>query len=253
LPDGKVLATGGTSSSGFNDPIGAVYTTEMWNPENETWTTMASATIPRVYHSAVLLLPDERLLSTGGKNYPQAEIYEPPYLFDSGARPTITSAPDTLTYGQTFYVQTPDAASITQATWIRLSSVTHGFNMDQRFSRLNFSQTAGGLNVIAPSNANLSPPGYYMLFILNGNGVPSVAKIIRIDLTASAPKLSSLSPVLASAGGGAFSLTVNGSHFINRSEVRWNGSPRPTTFVSSTRLTAAIPATDVAIAGTAQV
>jgi len=255
LPDGKVLVTGGTSGSGFNDPNGAVFAAEMWNPAsgNETWTTMASAGIPRLYHSAVILLPDGRLLSTGGNNYPQAEIYHPPYLSDTAARPTITSAPGSVIYGQTFFIETPDAASITQATWIRLSSVTHGFNMDQRFSRLSFSQSPGGLNVIAPSNTNLSPPGYYMLFILNGNGVPSVAKIIRIDSTEPVPTLSSLSPVLASPGGGGFTLTVNGSNFINGSEVRWNGSPRPTTFVSNTQLTAAIPASDIVTAGTAQV
>ena len=72
LPDGKVLVTGGTSGSGFNDPTGAVYAAEMWDPSTATWTTMASAAIPRLYHSAVVLLPDGRLLSTGGNNYPQS-------------------------------------------------------------------------------------------------------------------------------------------------------------------------------------
>ena len=70
--------------------------------------------------------------------------------------------------------------AITQVTWIRLSSTTHAFNMNQWINRLSFSQVAGGLNVVAPSNANLAPPGHYMLFILNGNGVPSVAKIIQV-------------------------------------------------------------------------
>jgi hypothetical protein len=64
---------------------------------------------------------------------------------------------------------------------IALTSVTHGFNMNQRISRLSFSQATGGLNVMAPSSSNASPPGYYMLFILNSNGVPSVANIVRID------------------------------------------------------------------------
>jgi hypothetical protein len=255
LPDGKVLVTGGTSGSSFNDPNGAVYAAEMWNPAsgNEQWTTMASATIPRLYHSAVVLLPDGRLLSTGGNFYPQAEIYEPPYLLTGSARPTITAAPDSVTYGQSMFIGTPDAAAVAQVTWLRLSSVTHGFNMEQRFSRLNFSQAAGGLNVVAPSNPNLSPPGYYMLFILNGNGVPSVAKIIRIDSTTALPVLTSLSPVVASAGGPAFTFSVNGGNFLSSSEVRWNGNPRPTTFVDGTRLTAAIPASDIVLAGTAQI
>ena len=64
---------------------------------------------------------------------------------------------------------------------IPLGSVTHGFNMSQRFLRPSFSLATGGLNVTAPSNANNAPPGYYMLFILNGSGVPSVAKIIQIS------------------------------------------------------------------------
>jgi Domain of unknown function (DUF1929)/Glyoxal oxidase N-terminus/Kelch motif len=253
LPDGQVLVTGGTSGPGFNNATGAVFAAEMWNPATENWTTMAaSAQIPRLYHSTALLLPDGRILSMGGNGFPQAEIYEPPYLF-KGTRPVISSAPASVGYGQTFFVQTADAASISKVTWIRLSSVTHSFNMDQRFSRLNFSQASGGLNVVAPSNPNLSPPGYYLLFVLNGNGVPSVAKIVRIDSSVTAPSLTSLSPNSATAGGPAFTLTVNGSNFVSGSVVQWNGAARTTTFVSATQLTAAIPATDIATAGTAQV
>ena len=126
LPDGQVLVTGGTSGPGFNDPTAPVFAAEMWNPATENWTTMASAQIPRLYHSTALLLPDGRILSMGGNGYPQTEIYEPPYLF-KGTRPTINSAPATVNYGQTFFVETPDAAGVTQVTWIRLSSVTHAF------------------------------------------------------------------------------------------------------------------------------
>ena len=180
LPDGKVLVTGGTSGRGFSNPDFAVFAAEMWDPATESWTTMASGQVWRIYHSAAVLLPDGRVLITGGNCCPETEVYEPPYLF-KGPRPTIDSAPETVTYGQSFLVQTADAASITQVTWIRLSSVTHSFNMDQRINRLNFSQTTGGLDVVAPSNPNLVPPGYYMLFILNSNDVPSVAKIVRIN------------------------------------------------------------------------
>jgi Domain of unknown function (DUF1929)/Kelch motif len=252
LPDGNVLVTGGTSGSGFNNTSTPVFAAEMWNPASENWTTMASAQIPRLYHSTALLLPDGRILSMGGNGYPQAEIYEPPYLF-KGTRPAISSAPASVNYGQTFFVQTADGASISKVTWIRLSSVTHAFNMDQRFSRLNFSQASGGLNAVAPANPNLSPPGYYLLFVLNGDGVPSVAKIVRIDSSVTAPALMSLSPSSATAGGPAFTLTVNGSNFVSGSVVQWNGAARTTTFVSATQLTAAIPASDISAAGTAQV
>ena len=179
LPDGQVLVTGGTSGPGFNNIDTPVFAAEMWAPATETWSTMASQQFPRLYHSGAVLLPDGRVLTIGGNDVPQTEVYEPPYLF-KGARPAINSAPGAVGYGQTFFVETPNAGSITQVTWVRLSSVTHAFNTNHRMNRLSFSQVAGGLNVVAPSNANLTPPGHYMLFILNSNGVPSVARIVDI-------------------------------------------------------------------------
>jgi Galactose oxidase-like, Early set domain/Glyoxal oxidase N-terminus/Fibronectin type III domain len=190
LADGKVLVTGG--SRGTEDPntqpTNPAYESELWDPATGTWTTMASLTAIRSYHSTALLLPDGRVLSAGGDfgdSY-SAEVYSPPYLF-RGTRPTITSAPANVVYGQSFFVGTPDATSVSSVTLIRLSSVTHGFNMNQRINRPAFSQATGGLNVTAPSNPNNTPPGYYMLFILNSNGVPSVANIIHIDTTLPAP------------------------------------------------------------------
>ena len=108
-----------------------------------------------------LLLPDGRVLSAGNVfGGGSAEIYSPPYLF-RGSRPTITSAPAGITYGQSFFVGTPDATSISQVTFIALGSVTHGFNMGQHMSRPLFSQATGGLNVTAPSNPNNTPPGLF--------------------------------------------------------------------------------------------
>ena len=266
LPDGTVLVTGGTSRGGFNtpdDPTSAVHNPELWNPTTEQWTTLAprSAPIPRIYHSSALLLPDARVLSMGGNGQLTSEIYSPPYLFN-GARPTITSAPTSVAYGQTYFVGTPDAAAISKVTMLRLSSVTHAFNMSQYISTLSFSQAAGGLNVVAPSGATavapptVAPPGYYLLFILNGSGVPSVGRIVRIGSGGSgpaAPTSTSLLPSSAAAGGPAFTLTVNGSNFVSGSVVLWNGTSRNTTFVSLTQLTAAIPAADIAAAGSASV
>jgi hypothetical protein len=183
LADGKVLVTGG--SRGTEDPntnsSNPAYACELWDPATGTWTTMASLSKFRGYHSIALLLPDGRVLSAGGTfGGASAEIYSPPYLFN-GSRPTITSAPASVGYGQSFFVGTPDATSISKVTLIALSSVTHGFNMGQRISRPSFWQATGGLNVTAPSNPNITPPGYYMLFILNSNGVPSVANIVQIN------------------------------------------------------------------------
>jgi galactose oxidase len=184
LPDGKVLVTGGSrGTEGPNAaPTDPAYASELWDPSNGTWTTMASMTKARAYHSFALLLPNGRVLSTGGElaGGKSAEIYSPPYLFQ-GPRPTITSAPATVVYGEPFFVGTPDATSVSSVTLIALSSVTHGFNMSQRISRPVFSQATGGLNVTAPSSPNTTPPGYYMLFILNSDGVPSVAPIVQIS------------------------------------------------------------------------
>jgi hypothetical protein len=180
LPDGTVLVTGGSSATGFDNAAGAVYAGELWDPATETWTTVASFTKYRGYHSFTLLLPDGRVLSGGGDGNRDAEVYQPGYLF-KGARPVITSAPSTITYGRSFFVGTTNAAQIGRVSLVRLSSVTHSFNMGQRINRLAFSAAADGLDVAGPANAHLSPPGYYMLFILNGSGVPSVAKIVKVD------------------------------------------------------------------------
>src|SRR5262249_47262267 len=104
------------------------------------------------------------------------EIYSPPYLF-KGARPTITSAPAALQYGQPFTVQTPDAATIARVTLVRFGAVTHAHNTGQRLLPLAFAAGAGTLTVTAPANANLAPPGNYLLFIADGNGIPSVAAV----------------------------------------------------------------------------
>lgn len=187
LPDGKVLATSGTSSPEFNNANNAVRVAEIWDPETEIWSTMAAMHVPRLYHSTALLLPDGRVFVSGGGRFAPAglvenqdfEIFSPPYLF-GGLRPTITSTPATLTYGQSFDLQTPDATSITNVNLIRMPSVTHAFDQNQRMIKLGFSQASDGLAVTAPDSGSLAPPGHYMLFILNGNGVPSAAQIIQI-------------------------------------------------------------------------
>jgi hypothetical protein len=255
LPDGTVLATGGTSGPGHNNTTTAVFSAELWNPATEAWTTLASATVPRLYHSSALLLPDGRVMITGGDGYPDVEVFSPPYLF-KGARPSMSGVPAAIAYGQQFSVQSPDASGIAKVTLIRLPSVTHAFDQNQRLNALQFTKGTGTVDMTAPANANLAPPGHYMLFIVNGNGVPSIGSILQLGAAAPvapAPVLTSLAPSSATAGGPAFTLTVNGSNFVSGATVRWNGAARTTTFVSSAQVRAAIPATDIAAAGTAQV
>jgi hypothetical protein len=186
LPTGQVLVTGGTSSTGFNDPAGAVHAAELWNPATGTWTTMASNAVTRIYHSTTLLLPDARVLHTGSGDAGGAvdelnyEIYSPPYLF-KGARPTITGAPTTVAYGQSVLIETPDGATITQVSFIRFGSVTHAFDAGTRLVPLAFSPVSGGLQVTIPASGNTAPPGPYMLFLVNGNGVPSISRIMGLQ------------------------------------------------------------------------
>jgi hypothetical protein len=194
LADGTVLITGGSNASGFNvkPTDDNVLAAERWSPTGG-WTQLARQTHYRLYHSNALLLPDARVLSLGSGQPAAsglsddftAEIFSPPYLYNfdgtPASRPTISSAPSTITWGQAFAVGTPNAAGIAKITLIRLSAVTHANNMDQRLNYLPFSATgASTLSVTAPVNRNLAPPGHYMLFLLDQNGVPSVAKIVQI-------------------------------------------------------------------------
>jgi galactose oxidase len=186
LPDGTVLVTGGTSSAGFSNPAGAVHAAERWDPTTEGWSLLASNSVNRVYHSTTMLLPDGRLLHTGSGDSPSlprelnAELFSPPYLF-RGPRPEILSAPDVIGYGQEFLLATENAPQVTRVTLVRLSSVTHAFDESQRFLELELRRVAGGVRVAAPSSGAMAPPGPYLLFILTGTGVPSVAKVVRVE------------------------------------------------------------------------
>lgn len=184
LPDGTVLATGGETTLDGENYANAVLQAELWSPATDTWTTLAPEQTGRLYHSTAVLLLDGRVLVAGSGRAgtaPElnAEIYSPPYLF-RGARPSITSVPAAVGYGSMFTVSTPDASSISSVALIKLSTTTHGFNNGQNFQNLAFQQVSGALNVTAPANANLAPPGFYALYILNGSGVPSVATVIQL-------------------------------------------------------------------------
>ncbi len=215
LPDGTVLATGGgTDKSGFNDANG-VLQPEDWNPATGAWTTYAPMSAPRLYHSVAVLLPDGRVYVSGGGGDPgvgdqkSAQIFSPPYLF-KGPRPTISAAPATLEYGSTAFVGTPDAASISRVSLIRTGSVTHAFDENARATQLSFTQTAGGINVTVPSNRNDVPPGYYMLFLVNAQGVPSIAPFVRFPAPYEDPSPPTApTELLATPGEGAVALKWN--------------------------------------------
>jgi hypothetical protein len=147
---------------------------------------MASMHTPREYHSTALLLPDGRVVESGmGADFgnvpdeQSAEFFSPPYLF-KGPRPSITQAPSQIHYGSGFTISTPDAANISKAVLIRLGAVTHFFNQNTYYVPLSFQVGTGTLTLTAPVDGRLAPPGYYMLFIVNSNGVPSIAPIVQV-------------------------------------------------------------------------
>lgn len=211
LADGSVLITGGNDDPSGNqnsdDLNYQVSTPILFKPNatatSGTWTDMAdmdiSQSIPgkqvRQYHSVALLMPDGRVFTAGAADCTRQgcsdlsdrshEYFWPPYLFHSDGsparRPKVQAAPSSVRFGSVMRVSSPDAARITRITWIRLGSVTHAFNMNQRGMSLSFSRSGDTLLVNAPENGNVAPPGHYMLFLLNEAGVPSVARIIRID------------------------------------------------------------------------
>ena len=192
LPDGSVLAIGGATVV-LSEATTGVLPAEVWNPSNEAWTTLAAMQEFRMYHSTALLLPDGRVLAAGGgrltpevPNHLTAEIYSPPYLF-RGSRPVISSAPTEVDYGQPAVVNTPDAARVASVALIPLPSVTHTINTNQRYVSLPFTASASSVTAQVPANPNEAPGGYYMLFLVDTDGVPSVAKIVRLKAIPMAP------------------------------------------------------------------
>ncbi|WP_460712087.1 galactose oxidase-like domain-containing protein [Lysobacter terrae] len=221
LPDGRVFLSGGSVAD--NDPVNGVdYITEIYNPDTNTWTEAATAQRMRLYHSSALLLPDATVLTVGGgANGPQlnlnAEIYYPPYLFDANGapapRPIIATVPMTVNPGQTIPISTPNASDIARVTLVKTGSVTHSFDMDQRFLELPFTVSDNTLQASLPGNAFRTPPGYYMVFIINGDGVPSEAGILRIN--ASNPARLTVNKIVINNDGGSrvaanFSFSING-------------------------------------------
>jgi hypothetical protein len=185
LPTGDVLVTGGVGGTTANDLTQGVHAAELWSPDSNSWTTLAANQITRGYHATALLLPDGRVLHAGSgdaANGPpefNAELFSPPYLLQ-GARPVISSAPKSVPYDGSITLETPDPAAITRVSLIHLGSTTHAFDMDQRFEWLSFTRTTGALSVAVPTDRNVTPPGYYMIFVLDGNNIPSVGRILQI-------------------------------------------------------------------------
>jgi len=257
LPNGKVLALGGsvndedTGSLSLNADLFDLSTVNLsiQPPSVGTMSSAGANASERLYHSVALLLPDATVWVAGGNpsrgTYNKAiEIYQPPYLFNSdgsaATRPSITTAPNSVGYGKTFTVQTPNAASISSVVLVRNGTVTHAFGMDQRLVAMSFTNGSGSLSVTSPPNSNIAPPGYYMMFILNSSGVPSEAHMLHVNNPA--PTIMNVSPNTGTAAGGT-AVTVTGTQFAAGAAVTFGGVPATNvSVVNSTTITATTPA-----------
>jgi hypothetical protein len=179
LPDGTVFVTGGGRVEN-DDPV---FECEIFDPATETWTEDVPASVPRLYHATALLLPDGRVWVAGTDHETRMELYSPDYL-SGEPRPELYAAPASVTYGQVFPIPMPHPGDIANACFMRLSAVTHAFNMGQRYIPLDLAPTGPTeLMVEAPLDPMIAPPGYYMLFLRNYAGVPAEAPIIQLVVT----------------------------------------------------------------------
>jgi hypothetical protein len=185
LPNGKVVVFGGTSQ-GTSNTANYVYVPEMFDPENEAqgWVTLPAATVGRTYHGTALLLPDGSVWTASSTpsqctNEYRTEIFKPSYF--SVTRPTISGAPTVGGYGQSITIPTPNPSGISRVSLVGLGAATHHFDTHVRLIWLQITGTSSNtVTVSAPLNANLAPPGYYMIHVLDSSLVPSTAQIIKI-------------------------------------------------------------------------
>jgi Domain of unknown function (DUF1929) len=176
LPDGTLLVLGGGRIHNA-DPV---MECEIFDPMTEIWTEDTPMTVPRLYHSVALLMPDGRVWVAGTDLETRMELYSPDYL-SNGPRPVLGPAPGAVAYGQYFHISVDDAQDITRACLIRLGSVTHAFNTEQRCLPIEFTVAAPDeLELRAPPHLSVAPPGHYMLFVMNRAGVPAVAPILQL-------------------------------------------------------------------------
>jgi plastocyanin len=185
LPDRTVFVSGGSAMG--EKVMTAVRQSEIYDPATGTWKVGATATVARLYHSVALLLPDGRVITAGSNpaskdDELRLELFHPPYLF-RGPRPFIERAPQDMSYGATIEIDTPQAEEIKWAQLIRPMATTHSSDSSQRLVDLPIKRRRFcRLEVKAPREANLAPPGWYMLFIVDHQGVPSMAKWVHLEM-----------------------------------------------------------------------
>ncbi|MBI5906908.1 DUF1929 domain-containing protein [Candidatus Saccharibacteria bacterium] len=192
LPDNTVLFSGGTAGYRAN---GNSYThmAAIYDPATNIMRRVADSRIGRTYHSSAVLLPDGSVFTAGGDPlYSDAagkipgsfeqriEIYKPPYMFQ-GERPVIIDGPSELVRGQSAELSVSADQKITGARLLRLGVSTHTTDNAQRSVELKIQHDGTGkLGVTLPKSGRLLMGGWYMLFVSNQDGVPSVARMVHV-------------------------------------------------------------------------
>jgi YVTN family beta-propeller protein len=208
LPNGQVVVIGGQTFAVTFSDSNAVLAAELFDPQTETFTTLPAMSVPRNYHSIGLLLPDARVVSAGGglcgcaADHADMQILSPPYLFNAdgspATRPVLTGAPAQVAYGNDIAVSTD--SPVTAFSMVRIGATTHTVNNDQRRVALGFTAGSGNnYQVAIPSNPGILLPGQWMLFALNAQGTPSVARIVTV-VSVGAPVLKNPGSVLVQSG-----------------------------------------------------
>lgn len=176
LPDGDVFVCGGIQRT--NSPCAS------FDPQTGAWSAMDALPSIRDYHSVALLLPSGKVMMAGWNNT-SIEVYSPPYLF-RGARPAISASPALVHHGQSFDIESPDAASVVRVVLVRPMAVTHQTDTEQKILEMPYIHDHANptrLTLTAPHGGHphsLAQQGYYMMFAINNAGVPSIAKWIYL-------------------------------------------------------------------------
>ncbi|MEU0539603.1 galactose oxidase-like domain-containing protein [Nocardia sp. NPDC005978] len=180
LPDRTVLATGG---SGMEEMAHAAPPHgEIYSPADDAWMHTAPCRVPRLYHSIALLTPDGKVVTAGSNPARKTEelrieIYWPPYLF-AETRPVLTLTTDEAAYGGSIVVTT--GGPIREASLVHPGACTHSCDNEQRLIDLEFSGPPDALTLTMPGNPALAPPGWYLVFVVDEAGTPSIGRWLRL-------------------------------------------------------------------------
>ena len=187
MPNGEIFINGGEA---YNDQEFSIFTPEIYNVKNQTTRKLKDAYFRRNYHSTSILLPDGRILVSGGDVW-NSEIFYPPYLFEKdwenntvlAKRPNIINMDAEIKRGE-LMIEVDDNINddIDMISIVSTGATTHAQGSEQKFRSLDFKKiNKNKFLAKIPENPNELANGNYMIFVLRSNGVPSKGKIVYLN------------------------------------------------------------------------